>query len=160
MSGYATSQDLAGRHGIEFCGLSERGKRTLAKFLARAVMLTLAFSIAVVIGWTLIYPSESDPKNIKYVLWKSGLRGMNLDAATDTMIGDTGREKLVVGETKSQLQERFGYLSRPAEVSPYLRGCFLDSAWKDRDVLFIRKSAWMVVFDGDKARELILIKGC
>lgn len=27
------------------------------------------FFIAVVIGWALTYPSESDPKNIKYVLW-------------------------------------------------------------------------------------------
>ena len=123
-------------------------------------MLILAFSIAAVLGWALTYPSESDPQNIKYVLWKIGLYRMNLDTATGTMIGDTSREKLVVGKTKSQLQERFDYLSTPADVSPYLRGCYQNSSWKNRDALFIRKSQWMVVFDGDRATELVLIKGC
>ena len=132
----------------------------MTKSLARSMILALTFSIAVAIGWSLTYPSESDPKNIKYVLWKNGLYGMNLDSATGTMIGDSSREKLVVGKTRAQLRERFGYLSTPADASPYLKGCYLDSAWKDKDVLFIRKSPWMVVFDGDKATELVLIKGC
>jgi hypothetical protein len=132
----------------------------MTKLAARAVILALTFSIAVVIGWILTYPSESDPKNIRYVLWKSGLYGMNLDTATGTMIGDAGREKLVVGKTRAQLRETFGYLSTPADVSQYLRDCYQNSTWKDRDVLFIRKSSWMVVFDGDKATELVLIKGC
>jgi hypothetical protein len=131
----------------------------MAKPVARTVILALVFSIAVVIGWALTYPSETDPKNVKYVLWKSGLYGMNLDTATSTMIGDGSREKLVVGKTKFQLREKFGYLLKPGDVSPYLRGCYQDSVWKDRDALFIRKSAWMVIFDGDKATELVLIKG-
>ena len=123
-------------------------------------MVVLACFIVVAVGWELTYPSESDPKNIKYVLWKSGLYRMNLDSATGTMIGDQGRKELVVGKTKSQLQERFGYLLTPADASPYLRDCYRDSSWKNRDVLFIRKSPWMVVFDGDRATELILVKGC
>ena len=105
------------------------------------------------------YPSDSDAKNIKYVLWKNGLYGTNLDAATGTMIGDGRREKLVIGKSKVQLQEKFGYLSTPADVSQYLRGCYQASAWKDRDAL-IRNGPWMVIFDGDKATELALIKGC
>ena len=116
--------------------------------------------IAVVIGWAATHPSLSDPKNIKYVLWKNGLYEMNLDAATDTMIGDGSREKLVIGKSKVQLRERFGYLSTPADVSQYLRGCYQTSAWKSSDALFIRNSPWMVIFDGDKATELVLIKGC
>jgi hypothetical protein len=108
----------------------------------------------------LTYPSESDAKNIKYVLWKNGLYRMNIDTATGTMIGDASRENLVVGQTRAQLRERFGYLSTLVDVSPNLRACYQDSAWKDRDALFIRKSPWMVVFEGDKATELILIKGC
>ena len=60
----------------------------------------LAFFIVAFVGWELTYPSESDPKNLKYVLWKAGLYRMNLDSVTDTMIGDSGREKLVVGKTK------------------------------------------------------------
>jgi hypothetical protein len=132
----------------------------MTKFLARTGALALTIFIAVVIGWAVTYPSDSDPKNIKYVLWKNGLHGMNLDAATETMIGDGSREKLVIGKSKVQLREKFGYLSTPADVSQYLRRCYQTSAWKDRDALFIRNSSWMVIFDGDKATELVLIKGC
>jgi len=132
----------------------------MTKSLARTVALALTFFIAVVIGWSVAYPSDSDPKNIKYVLWKNGLYGMNLDTATGTMIGDASREKLVIGKTKVQLREKFGYLSMPADVSQYLRGCYQASAWKDSDALFIRNSPWIVIFHGDKATELVLIKGC
>jgi hypothetical protein len=132
----------------------------MKKVSIRTVILALALLFAVLMGWYFTYPSESDPKNIRYVLWKNGLYGMNLDGATGTMIGDVRRDDLVVGRTKGQLRERFGYLLIPADASPYLRGCYQSSSWKDRDVLFIRKSAWMVVFDGDKATELVLIKGC
>ena len=128
--------------------------------LARTLALTLTIFIAVVIGWAVTYPSDSDPKNIKYVLWKNGLHGMNLDKATGTMIGDGSREKLVIGKSKVQLREKFGYLSTPTDVSQYLRGRYQTSAWKNSDALFIRNGPWMVIFDGDKATELVLIKGC
>jgi hypothetical protein len=39
------------------------------------------FFIAVVIDWAVTYPSDSDPKDIKFVLWKNGLYGMKLDMA-------------------------------------------------------------------------------
>ena len=131
----------------------------MRKSLARAAALVVAVSTAIVILWILVYP-EPDPKNIKYVLWKRGLYGMNLDAASGTMIGDSNREMLVLGKTKTELQEKFGYLSTLSEASPYLRGCYENSEWKGNDVLFIRKSPWMIVFRGDKAKELVLIKGC
>jgi hypothetical protein len=124
------------------------------------VILTLTLLVAFVIGWILTYPDEGDPKNIKYVLWKIGIYGMNLDTATGTMIGDGSREKLVVGKTRTQLRESFGYLLTPADASPNLRSCYRGFGWKDRNVLFIRRSPWMVVFDGDKATELVLFKGC
>jgi hypothetical protein len=131
----------------------------MRKPFARAVAIVVVFSIAVVIAWTLAYP-EPDPKNIKYVLWKNGLYGMDLDTASDTMIGDASREMLVVGKTKGKLREKFGYLSTLSEASPYLRGCYQNSDWKGTDVLFIRKSPWMIVFSRDKATKLVLIKGC
>ena len=131
----------------------------MRKPVARAVALVVAFSIVVVIVWTLTYP-EPDPKNIKYVLWKHGLYRMDLDTASDTMIGDASREKLVLRKTKAKLREKFGYLSTLSEASPYLRGCYQNSGWKGTDVLFIRKSPWMIVFNGDEATKLVLIKGC
>jgi hypothetical protein len=132
----------------------------MTKFIARTLALALTIFITVVMGWAVTYPSGNDPKNIKYVLWKSGLYSMNLDQATGTMIGDGSRERLVVGKTKVQLREKFGYLLPPADVSQYMEGCYQTSPWKNRDALFIRNSPWMVIFDGDKATELVLIKGC
>lgn len=112
-----------------------------------------------VAAWALTY-AEGDPKNIKYVLWKAGFYKMNLDTAADTMIGDSGRNKLVVGKSKDQLRNKFGYLVTPANASQYLRGCHQSSGWKNKEVLFIRQSPFMVVFDGDRATDLVLVKGC
>jgi len=132
----------------------------MTKSFARTLALALTIFITVVLGWVVAYPSDSDPRNIKYILWKSGLYPMNLDKATGTMIGDGSSDRLVVGKTKVQLREKFGYLLPPADVSQYLRGCYQTSPRKDRDALFIRNSPWMVIFDGEKATELVLIKGC
>ncbi len=126
----------------------------------RVVIFLLALLFACIGGWALMYPSSSNPKNIKYVLWKVGLYRVNLEVATTAMIGDPGREKLVVGKTKAQLRGRFGRLVTLAEASPYLRGCYQNSFWKERDVMFIGQSPWMVVLDDDKATNLVLIKGC
>lgn len=126
----------------------------------RIVTITLAVILVGLVAWMLTYPSPGDPKNIRYVLWKAGLYRMNLDTATETMIGDASRDKIVVGKTKLDLRDRFEYLLTPTDASPYLRNCHQKSPWKDRDVLFIRKSSWMVVFDNDKATNLVLVKGC
>jgi hypothetical protein len=124
-------------------------------------ILTGAFALVFVVGaaWVWTYP-DGDPKNIKYVLWKAGFYRMNLDTAADTMIGDGSHDRLVVGKTKAQLWNKFGYLLAPSDASQYLKGCYQNSGWKNEEVLFIRQSPWMVVFDGDKATQLVLIKGC
>lgn len=131
-------------------------KGAAVRFVGIGIAMLLAF-LAV---WAMTYPSESDPKNIKYVLWKAGLFRMDLDHAAGTMIGDPSRDKLVLGKTKGQLRDRFGFLVPPAEASAYLRTCYESSGWKGKDVLFIRRTNWMVVFNGDSASELVLIKGC
>jgi len=130
----------------------------------RSRMLISVIIVVVVViffsGWATTYPSSSDPKNIKYVLWKADLYKVSLDQATAAMVGDRNRDKLVVGQTKAQLRNKFGSLLSPTDASPYLRGCYQNSSWKDRDVLFIGQSSWMVVFDGDRATNLVLVKGC
>src|SRR5258708_22777080 len=126
------------------------------KIIAIIVILLLIFFA----GWVLAYPSRSDPKNIQYILWKAGLYDMNLDVAANTMVGDADRNKLVVSKTEGQLRSKFGYLLTADEASGYLRNCYHNSHWKGKKVLFIRKSPWMIVFDADKAIELVLIKGC
>jgi hypothetical protein len=130
--------------------------------MSRPVKIS-AFILAAVVmflcGWAITYPG-SDPKGMKYVFWKAGLYNMNASEATDAMVGDAYRDELVIGKTRTQLQKRFGPLISPADASPYLRGCYQNSAWSRRDVSFIANSAWMVVFDSDKSTELILVKGC
>ena len=130
----------------------------------RAIGITVAIVLAGVacglLAWVVTYPSVGDPRNIGYVFWKAGLYEMDLDAATGTMIGDGDSDKLVLGKTKTELQKRFGYLTAPGEASPYYQSCYQTSAWKGQDVLFIRKSPWMVAFAKDRATKLILIKGC
>lgn len=133
--------------------------------MRRRMLISMIIVVVVVVvlffgGWAMTYPSSSDPKNMKYVLWKAGLYKVSLDQATTAMVGDRNRDELVVGKTKAQLQDKFGSLLSPADASPYLRGCYQNSAWKDKDVLFIRESSWMVIFDGDKATNLVLVKGC
>jgi hypothetical protein len=125
--------------------------------IALIITAALFFSFT---GWALTYPSSSDPKSIQYVFWKHGLYKMNLDFATGTMIGDGNRDKLVIGKTKAQLRNKFGYLLPLADASEYLKSCYQSSGWKGEDVLFIRQSPWMIVFDGDKAKQLVLVKGC
>jgi hypothetical protein len=112
------------------------------------------------LAWYLMYPERSDPKSIGYVLWKAGIYRMNIDMATGTMTADPARDVLVVGKTRRELLERFEYLTAPADASAYLQTCLASSPWKDRDAAFLRKTSWLVVFDHDKAIDLILFKGC
>jgi hypothetical protein len=129
------------------------------KLLVLAISALALFALGILV-WHAQYPDDSDRKSLRYTLWKHNLYGMNLDVAADLMVGDPGRDRIAVGKTKGELRERFGYLLGPGDASPYLRTCFESSPWRDRDVLFIRKSHWMVVFDGERAANLILIKGC
>ena len=131
----------------------------MPRSMRKAIMI-LTVALCGVAIWLLTYPSASDPKNIRYVLWKAGIYRMDPDAATGTMIGDPNRDNIIVGKTKLQLRDRFGYLVAPADTSTHLRACYQNSSWKDRDVLFIPKSPWMVVFADDRATNLVLIKGC
>ena len=128
----------------------------------RLLIFTIILGAVVVFlgGWWMVYPSPADPKNMKYVLWKAGLCRIDLDIATEAMVGDSGRDRLVLGRTDQELRKRFGFLLEPSEASPYLRTCYQTSPWKGSRVLFIRSSSWMVVFDGGRAANLVLVKGC
>jgi hypothetical protein len=129
------------------------------KFALSAGAFLLFASAALGIGWSVTYP-PGDPKNLAYVMWKAGLVSIDLDRAADTMVGDSHRDELVVGKTKTQLEKKFGDLRSRDEVTSYLRECSQAPPWKDRNVLFIRRSLWMVVFDHDMATQLVLMKGC
>jgi hypothetical protein len=131
--------------------------------MRRRMLISMVVVVVIVVffgGWALTYPSSGDPKNIKYILWKADIYKLNLEQATDAMVGDSKRDKLVVGKTKAQLRDKFGSLLSPRNTSPYLTECYQKSSWNNKEVLFIGQTSWMVVFDGDKATNLVLVKGC
>jgi hypothetical protein len=130
------------------------------KWMKHAPVIAAAFFLATLSLWMLLYPSEDNPKNLGYKLWKAGVIKMNLDTATGTMVGDVGRDQLVIGKTRADLQCKFGFLLKPNQAPEYDRYCYQNSPWYGKNVLFIRTSNWMIVFEGDKAVDLVLAKGC
>ena len=127
---------------------------------ARILVILLLLVFAFVGGWILLYPSP-DRRNIKYVLWKAGLYRLNLGEAEGEMISDPTRDRLVIGKTKAQLERKFGHLVPLANAPEYAKFCCRDGSDCD-GALFIADGPepWMIVFRGDKAAGLYLIKGC
>src|SRR5690348_9755071 len=92
---------------------------------SQALRIGAVFILAIIVfigGWTLLYPSP-DRRNIKYVLWKAGLYRMNLGQAEGIMILDPGRDDLVVGKTRAEIERRFGRLSPLSDASEYAKFC-------------------------------------
>jgi hypothetical protein len=110
--------------------------------------------------WEATYPGIDDPKNIHYLLWKSGFASIDLDRALGTMTHDAHSESLVLGKSEDELRKRFGYLRSLDEASSYLRNCYQGSYWNGQRVMFLRNSWYMVVFKNGKATDLVLVKGC
>ena len=130
--------------------------------IKRRILIPVIIIAAIAIffgGWELMYPAQVEPKGIRYVFWKAGMWNMDLDTAMATMVGDADRNKLVVGKTVAELQTRFGVLLDPSQTTEYYRRCNQTSDWEDKKVLFLRNSPWMVVFEGDRATDLVLCKG-
>ena len=101
-------------------------------------------------AWVNMYPNGDDPKNIRYVLWTYGLnRNMNLDDAVNAMAHDSYPERMVVGLTKDQIVERFGYL-RPAWGGYVPPGS---------EAFSLRRSIWVVILTDGIAVKLYLCKG-
>jgi hypothetical protein len=125
-----------------------------------AIALTIFVGAIAVIfaAWVATYPSPGDPKSIQYVLWKAGLYNLPPDLATGAMVGDVNRDELVAGKTEEQLRRRFDLLA-PAEATPYYRACDTGPFRKNRRVMFIKNSGWLIEFDRDKATDLVLCKG-
>lgn len=131
------------------------GNVTKYRRIAATLFLVALLGVGV---WQATHPETSDPRSIRYVLWTAGFSTLDPDTATETMIGDQTRDCLVLGRSRSQLRDKFGYLVSFREASPYLRSCA--SAVAEKDILFIRRSPWMVIFEKDTAIDLVLFKGC
>jgi hypothetical protein len=133
-----------------------RWKITPGKLLIAIGALTVAFLAL----WQAAYPSWADPKNPQYVAWKLGILPMNLDHVMETMVGDFRSTDLVIGKTQDELIKRFGYVTSLDEASRYYKFCYSTSDYKGKQVLFLRRSNWMVVMQDGRAVGLVLMKGC
>jgi hypothetical protein len=108
--------------------------------------------------WWAMYPEPWDAKGPSYVLWKIGLWPIS-KYTLGAMVGDANRDNMVIGLTKSQLIKKFGYCRTLDQASAYLQTTYRRSPWSGKDVLFLKDSTWMVIFDGGVAIDLILVKG-
>ncbi|MBI3676935.1 MAG: hypothetical protein HY243_10020 [Proteobacteria bacterium] len=126
----------------------------------RAPLTTLLFVIAFVGEWLLLYPSNDD-KSLQYTYWKVGLYPFNLDLddVTGVFWSDPGRREFVIGKTEQQLREKFGYLKPISKMTPNFQECYREVA-NGKKAFFIRESWLMIVFDGDNAIDLVLMKPC
>jgi len=122
-----------------------------------AVCLLASTSFAL---WNAMYPSWADPKNPEYVGWKLGIYAMNLDHLMEAMVGDSHRDKLVIGKTQVELTKKFGYVTSLDQAAPYYKYCYDNSYLRGQQVLFLRKSNWMAVMKDGHVSALILVKGC
>jgi len=122
-------------------------------------LMTMGLGAIFFAGWVLTYPSSDDPRNFRYVLWSGGIYKMNLDHVVAVMTHDVNPDRFVVGKSVSELRERFGFLLDPSQTTKYNSECNQTAALKNKKVLFLRTSPWMIILDGDKATGLVLCKG-
>ena len=76
------------------------------------------------------------------------------------MIDDVHRGDLVIGKTKGELAQKFGYVTTLDEASQYIKYCYDNSDYRGKQVLFLRRSNWQVVMKDARALEIVLVKGC
>jgi hypothetical protein len=107
-----------------------------------------------------MYHGPGDRKDLRYQAWKLGLYPFDLDQATSTMVGDISPDRLVVGKTKEELIKKFGFVTPLDQASAYIKFCYFNSPYYGKQVLILRHSDWMVVMQGDRAVDLVLLKGC
>lgn len=70
--------------------------------------LVLFFLIGGVLSvslWEATYPGPFDPKGPMYQGWKLGIYPLDLDKATETMVGDGRADRLVIGKSEEEAGE-------------------------------------------------------
>jgi hypothetical protein len=110
--------------------------------------------------WFSAHTDDYDPRNLQYVCWKHGFCKIDPQRAIGVMLHDPSAASIVVGKTKGQLAEKFGFTTPLDQASPYLQSCYRGSGFAGKDVAFLRRSDWMVVFADGKVANLVLVKGC
>jgi hypothetical protein len=126
----------------------------------KQVVIVLAIGLCCV---ALLVVFSRDPAvdlSVRYLAWKHGLVRMDLDRATEEMNLDVHRETLVIGKTRQQLNQQFGYTSSLEQATPYVRSCVFNSPDYKSEIVQLRRSNWVVVMRGGRAAQLKSVEGC
>jgi hypothetical protein len=118
----------------------------------------VAMPLLMTIGWALLYSDQRDPKNLRYSCWKVNLCSMDLDKAVDAVVNDPNRMDLIRGKTVAQLERKFGYVSALNNSYEYLQ-LTKDDYIKGKEVVFLRHSDLMVIFENGYAVDAVYVKG-
>jgi hypothetical protein len=125
--------------------------------MRRATLIVLGIA-GFFLLWHATYPDDYDPKSIGYIGWKLHVLPMDPTRALGIMTHGANSDRLVLGRSRQQLQQRFGFVRTVEQVSPYLRN-YCAAARPGAEVLFLNSSNWMIVMQRDRAVELVLCKG-
>ena len=123
-------------------------------------LLAVALCGIVLVVMVFLRPDPIEATSARYWAWKHGLVQMDLDRALDEMVNDTGRDRLVLGKTKPELDAKFGFTIPVEQASSYVQYCYKNSQYTTSHVFMLRHSNWMVLMQGNKAAKLIRVSGC
>jgi len=118
----------------------------------------LAMPLLMTIGWALLYSDQRDPKNLRYSCWKVNICSMDLDKAVNAVVKDPDRMDLIRGKTVAQLAKKFGYVTTVEHSSPYLQWAY-ENSFKGEDVVFLRNTELMIIFENGRAVDVVYVKG-
>ena len=126
----------------------------------RIALLALGLCGMVLVFAFLVHPDSERVASVRYWAWKHNLAKMDLDRALDEMVTDPGRDSMVIGRTRRELDTEFGFIIPIEQASPYVQFCYRNSQYSTSQAVILRRSNWMVLMQNDKARKLIRVSGC
>ena len=115
-------------------------------------------SVAVVVGIaSLVAIDDNHKTNLKYLMWKHHLVRYEPKLALRYFNVDAEFRLSLIGKTRTEVEAWFPILRQIDKEDSYLPTCG-EAVWKPGFV-WIDSSRWGIVFENDRARDIILFKG-
>jgi hypothetical protein len=124
------------------------------------ILIVVCIPFLFVACWAALFHDDYDRKSLQQILWRHDLWKIDKDRSLSIMTHAPDPDSLVVGKTRSQIEDKFGPLTPMSEASAYVRGCATQEELTSGNSVMLRHSEWMVTFSGDRAVKLTLVKGC
>jgi hypothetical protein len=120
--------------------------------------LILTPALVIILIYEIAYLNENSIYGPNYILWKAGVRPMDLDRVAQISIASGDYLSLLIGKTRTQVLDRFRVLTPVADASPGTRWQLAHSDYSNKQGVFLRHTPLFIVFEGDTARACILLK--